>query len=262
MAETNKSGYVEKYAKEAITFSPYICAKLGLIQAQTLLILGDYRIICTPYQLSFSRIIALGVLSKDEILFFRKYLKGLCSLSLAFTPPGGDKSTPISMLIRGSLEQMGPLKGKDKACLFCVTPKSVPNHLITLIGSYLDGQKRLQLRYNQLKGTVIPFAKPGVAKLAGYNQWMELITPKGPSPAVLIAGGVDSLRFRVRSDGVLSKQGDPFAAKLFFRKYRFTVKGVVLSVTAEGDSADVQGKILYSPEFTEIIDDMLRRIKK
>jgi hypothetical protein len=263
MADSKVSRYAEMYRREALTFSPYVCAKMGLNQSQTLLILGDYRIICTPYQLSFSRIITLGVLSKDEIIFFRKYLEGLCSLTLSFTPPGTPgRESPISILVRGSLDQMGPIKGNDKACLFCITPKSVPNHLITLVGSFFDEQKRLKKQHNQLKGTAIPFAKPGVAKLAGYNQWMELVTPNGTVPATLISAGVDSLRFRVHVKDIVLKKGDTFAAKLFFRKFRFAVKGVVNNVNAGTDYADISGKIQYSPELTEIIDDFIRKIRK
>ena len=62
-----------------------------------------------------SRGIFLVVLSAQEITFFQQFQKKLCSINLTFQQTGSKK--PLSLLLRGTLERIGPVKGKQNVCM-------------------------------------------------------------------------------------------------------------------------------------------------
>ncbi len=81
---TRVQEYKEKYSDQTIRFNPYAVKKTGLQQAQTMLKLEDYMLICAPYQLSMDRVILLVILSRDEVSFFQQFQNKLTSVNMSF----------------------------------------------------------------------------------------------------------------------------------------------------------------------------------
>ena len=144
MAKTRVQDYVEKYSDQPIRFTPYALKKTGLVPSQVFLKIEDYLLICAPFQLSIQRGIFLVVLSAQEITFFQQFQKKLCTINLTFQQTGSKK--PLSFLLRGTLERIGPVKGKQNVCMMDASIKACPNDLVEIIGDYLiafDGLKKL-----------------------------------------------------------------------------------------------------------------------
>jgi hypothetical protein len=134
------AGLPAKFASEIVRFNPYAVKKLGLLQSQTLLKIEDYMLICAPYQLSMAKIILLVILTPEEINFFQQFRSRLASLTIAFQKQPA--KTPMNLLLRGSLERIGPVKGKTNVCLMEIVYKSCPAELVEIIGDYvLSGLK-------------------------------------------------------------------------------------------------------------------------
>ena len=115
MGKTRVQDYMEKFADQSIRFTPYALKKTGLVQSQVFLKIEDYLLICAPFQLSMKRGIFLVVLSAQEITFFQQFQKKLCTINLTFQKTGNKK--PLSVLLRGGLERIGPVKGKQNVCM-------------------------------------------------------------------------------------------------------------------------------------------------
>ncbi len=142
------------------------------MQSQVFLKIEDYLLICAPFQLSMKRGIFLVVLSAQEITFFQQFQKKLCSINLTFQKTGSKK--PLNLLLRGTLERIGPVKGKQNVCMMDAAIKACPNDLVEIIGDYITAFEGLKSQYENFSGKAIPVDEHA-AKLMRFNNYVELV---------------------------------------------------------------------------------------
>ncbi len=201
--------------------------------------------------------IFLVVLSAQEISFFQQFQKKLCSINLTFQQTGSKK--PLTLLLRGTLDRIGPVKGKQNICMMDATFRTCPNDLVEIIGDYLYAYEGLKSQFENFAGKSIPLDE-ATARLMRYNNYVELLM--GPTKAratlVSIAANCVSLRFPARPAGL--EEGVPCSLRMYFQVYQFTTNGKVTSVQQlDGGQVVVAICLEFSPELIEIVDDYFFR---
>ena len=81
---TGIAQYVARFGEQSIACSPYTIAKLGVDRAHCSLKIEDYTILCIPFQFGFKRSLFIASLSKQELVFFQKYVNNIANLSISF----------------------------------------------------------------------------------------------------------------------------------------------------------------------------------
>jgi hypothetical protein len=257
MAKSRVQEYTEKYADQPIRFTPYALKKTGLVQSQVLLKIEDYLLICAPFQLSMRRGIFLVVLSAQEIKFFEQFQKKLCTINLTFQKTGTKK--PLNLFLRGTIERVGPVKGKQNVCMMDAAIKGCPNDLIEIIGDYLTAFEGLKNQYGSFSGKAIPVDEPA-AKLMRFNNYAELVLGPTRARATLVSLAVNSLSLQLAGMPPGLLEGEPCSARLYFQIYQFTANGKVASITrGDGEQIIVTMSIEFTPELIEIVDDFFFR---
>ncbi len=257
MAKTRVQDYVEKFADQPIRFTPYALKKTGLVQSQVFLKIEDYMLICAPFQLSMKRGIFLVVLSAQEITFFQQFQKKLCSINLTFQQTGNKK--PLNLFLRGTIERIGPVKGKQNVCMMDASLKACPNDLVEILGDYITAFEGLKSQYGTFTGKAIP-VDDAAARLMRFNNYVELILGSTKARATLTALSVNSLTLRLSGQPPGLAEGEPCSAKLYFQVYQFTASGRVSALQrGDGDQVLVTMSIEFTPELIEIVDDFFFR---
>ena len=257
MAKTRIQEYVQKYADQPIRFSPYALKKTGLVQSQVFLKIEDYLLICAPFQLSMRGGIFLVVLSSQEISFFQQFQKKLCSINLTFQQTGGKK--PLTLLVRGTLDRIGPVKGKQNVCMMDTSFKACPNDLAEILGDYLFVYEGLRNQFEKFSGKAIVVDETS-ARLMRYNNYAELIIGTARSRATLasIAANCVTVRLSARPAGL--EEGASCSLRMYFQVYQFAVNGKVKSVEVNGaGSVSATFCLEFTPELIEIVDDYFFR---
>jgi len=257
MAKTRVQDYVEKFADQPIRFTPYALKKTGLVQSQVFLKIEDYLLICAPFQISMKRGIFLVVLSAQEITFFQQFQKKLCSINLTFQKTGNKK--PLNLFLRGTIERIGPVKGKQNVCMMDASLKACPNDLVEIIGDYITAFEGLKSQYENFSGKAITVDE-AAAKLMRFNNYVELLLGATKIRASLAALSVSSLSLRIAASPPGLAEGEPCSAKLYFQVYQFTANGKISALQrGEGDQILVTLAIEFTPELIEIVDDFFFR---
>ena len=257
MAKTRVQTYMEKLADQPIRFTPYALKKTGLVQSQVFLKIEDYLLICAPFQLSMKRGIFLVVLSAQEITFFQQFQKKLCSINLTFQKMGNKK--PLNLFLRGTIERIGPVKGKQNVCMMDATLKACPNDLVEIIGDYITAFEGLKSQYENFSGKAIMVDEPA-AKLMRFNNYVELVVGASKVRATLTSLAVNALSLRISSVPPGLSEGDACSARLYFQVYQFTANGKVNELRrAEGSDLIVAMSVEFTPELIEIVDDYFFR---
>lgn len=257
MAKTRVQEYAEKFADTPIRFTPYALKKTGLVQSQVFLKIEDYHLICAPFQLSMKRGIFLVVLSAQEITFFQQFQKKLCSINLTFQRTGSKK--PLNLFLRGTLERIGPVKGKQNVCMMDAVIKGCPNDFVEIIGEYLAAYEGLKGQYENFRDKAVTIDEAS-AKLMRFNNYVELAAGSQKSRATLLSLSVNALRLRMSTPVAGLAEGAACTAKLYFQVYQFTATGTVRSVErGVGDQYTVTLEIQFTPELIEIVDDYFFR---
>ncbi|MGA2478706.1 MAG: PilZN3 domain-containing protein [Spirochaetia bacterium] len=257
MAKTRVQDYVEKFADQSIRFTPYALKKTGLVQSQVFLKIEDYLLICAPFQLSMKRGIFLVVLSAQEITFFQQFQKKLCSINLTFQKTGNKK--PLNLFLRGTIERIGPVKGKQNVCMMDASIKSCPNDLVEIIGDYITAFEGLKSQYENFSGKAITVDEPA-AKLMRFNNYVELVLGATRSRATLVTLAVNSLSLKVAAVPPGLAEDAACTVRLYFQVYQFSTTGKVASVKkAEGGQLIITVTIEFTPELIEIVDDYFFR---
>ena len=257
MEKTRIQEYTEKFAEQSIRFTPYALKKTGLVQSQVFLKIEDYLLICAPFQLSMKRGIFLVVLSSQEITFFQQFQKKLCSINLTFQQTGSKK--PLTLLLRGTLDRIGPVKGKQNVCMMDATIKACPNDLVEIIGDYISAYDGLKNQFENFAGKSIALDND-TARLMRYNNYVEILlgTTKARATLVAIAANTISVRLPARPAGL--EEGISCSARLYFQVYQFTATGKVTQVErGEGEQVIATVTLEFTPELIEIIDDYFFR---
>jgi hypothetical protein len=257
MAKSRIQDYVEKFAEQPIRLTPYALKKTGLVQSQVLLRIEDYTLICAPFQISMKRGIFLVVLSAQEISFFQQFHKKLCSINLTFQKTGTKK--PLNLFLRGTLERIGPVKGKQNVCMMDAAIKACPNDLVEIIGDYIAAFEGLKTQYENFRGKTIGI-DDAAAKLMRFNDYVELICGATKSRATLVSLAVNSLTCRLSAPLPGMAEGAACASRLYFQVYQFTANGKVTILAQEpGGQTTVTLDIEFTPELIEIVDDYFFR---
>lgn len=258
MAKTRIQEYLETYADQPIRFTPYALKKTGLVQSQVLLKIEDYHLICAPFQLSMRRGVFLVVLSSQEITFFQQFQRKLCTVNLTFQRGGAKK--PQTFLLRGTLERIGALKGRQNVCMMDALIKSCPPELVEIIGDYLAGYGALRTLHEGFKERVITIDETA-AKVMRFNNYVEVLLGAAKVRATLLTLSVRSLRLRLSMALPALAVGATCSVRLYFQIYQFAVPAKVTAMSpydAAGQCV-VELDIEFSPELVEIVDDYVFR---
>jgi PilZN3 domain len=257
MIKSRVQDYLQKFADQSVRFTPYALKKTGLVQSQVFLTIQGYLLICAPFQLSMKGGIFLVVLSSQEISFFQQFQKKLCSINLTFQQTGGKK--PLTLLVRGTLARIGPVKGKQNVCMMDVVFKACPNDLVEIIGEYLHAYEGLRKQFENFSGKSIPIDE-AAARLMRYNNYVELLigTTKARATLVSIAANCLTLRFPACPPGLA--EGVACSLRMYFQVYQFTANGKVTSLESNGGEQITAAFCLeFTPELIEIVDDYFFR---
>ena len=248
--------YLARFGDQSIACSQYALTKLGVDRSHCFLKIEDYVILCVPFQFGFKRSIFLASLSKQEMTFFQRYINGIVGLSIAFIPPGKKSAEPIKFFIRCALSTIGPMKDRDNVGLFVLDYKSTPDDLVTMFGAYLENQERIRAQYEDY-GTSQVRMTPDVAKMMGYNLYATVteqnINPKRIQVYSLSTKSIDHLE---AAGSTARAAGTPLSFQLYFKKYRVTAAGSVVtsSVLPQG-LVRTSAALSLNPELVEIMDD-------
>jgi len=257
MPKSRAEEYVEKLADELVRLTPYALKRTGLVQSQVFVKIEDYSLICAPYQLSMKQGIFLVVLSPQEIRFFQRYEKKLCSIDLTFQKTGSKK--PLSMLLRGRLERIGAVKGKKNVCMLDASIKGCPNELVEIIGDYITAFDGLKNQFESFKDRVI-VVEETAAKLMRFNYYAEIVLNGASTRASLKSLSVNKLTINLPRVPPGLAEGQPCQVKLYFQVYQFAANGKVTSLTqVQGGWTAVTVEIGFTPELIEIVDDYFFR---
>ncbi|MEE8592415.1 MAG: PilZN3 domain-containing protein [Spirochaetia bacterium] len=254
---TRVQEYKEKYSDQTIRFNPYAVKKTGLQQAQTMLKLEDYMLICAPYQLSMDRVILLVILSRDEVSFFQQFQNKLTSVNMSFLE--SINKNPVNLFIRGTLTRLGPVKGRDNVSLFEVMYKSCPNDLIEIIGDFLLAYETLQGQFASYKDREVEMDKQA-ARTMRFNDYVESQIGDQKLQTKLLSVGVNKIALEIPGRLPAPAVGNIFPSKLYFQTYQFIVNGKVVAVDTLGSgSKKISMEVGFTPELVEIMDDYFFR---
>jgi hypothetical protein len=258
MGKTRIQEYFEHFGDQPIRFTPYALKKTGLVQSQVLLKIDVHHLICAPFQLSMRRGVFLVVLSSQEISFFQQFQKKLCSVNLTFQRGGSKK--PFSFLLRGTLERVGAVKGRQNVCMMDALIKSCPPDLVEIIGEYLAAYASLRTLHEGFRDRVISVDEMA-AKVMRFNNYMEVLLGGAKVRATLLSLSVRALRLRLSMALPGLAVGVPCSARLYFQLYQFAVPAKVTGMSPMDASGQciVEMDIEFSPELVEIVDDYVFR---
>jgi hypothetical protein len=236
----------------------YALKKTGLLQSQTLLKVEDYMLICAPYQLGMRRVVLLVILSRDEVVFFQRFLNQLSSLNLAFQRPANKNQ--INLFIRGTLIRLGPVKGKNNVCLFEMAYKSCPNDLVEIIGDYLMSYESLQSQFANFRNRSVAMDE-AAARTMRFNNYVETQVGARKVQSRLVSLAVNRIVLDLPSSVPPPQVGQGIVSKLYFQTYQFLLNGKVVAVEAgQGGARRTIFDIEFTPELVEIMDDYLFRV--
>ena len=257
MAKTRVQEYTEKFADQPIRFTPYALKKTGLVQSQVFLKIEDYMLICAPFQLSMKRGIFLVVLSAQEIAFFQQFQKKLCSINLTFQKTGTKK--PLNLFLRGTIERVGAVKGKQNVCMMDASLKGCPNDLVEILGDYISGYEGLKNQFESFSGKSI-VVDEGTARLMRYNNYVELLHGSNKTRASLVSIAANAISVRLHERPADLPEGSACSLRLYFQVYQFTASGHVSSIQQGEGGVVVSLSLEFTPELIEIIDDYFFRL--
>jgi len=242
--------YQQKYKQEMIQIDAFSANKMGLIQASTVLKIDKLQLICSPFQLSMQRAILLCVLSAQELPFFNDYKTKLTALKLSFQKPDINNE-PLKLVIWTKINQIIPLKNKQNLCMVDLSYKNCPNDLLVILGHYLDMYKLFQNLFVRYKDKTI-LINPEINKKLRFNDYAEATINQKRFKIKVLSIAVNRLVFLMSAVDASVKPGFEFECKLYFQKYRFTVKGVVDTVSIEREKIL---KLVYTVKFaSELVD--------
>jgi hypothetical protein len=253
-APTGPAQYLSRFGERTIAGSKYALAKLGVDNANCLMKIEEYIILCVPFQLGLKRSIFLASLSSQELAFFQKYVNTTVGLSIALNP--NKRPEPVKFFLRCNLRTVGQMKGRDNVGLFVLDYKTSPDELVTMLGNFLESQDRIRTQYDDYGNTSIKMTA-AVAKILGYNMYATAAEANTePRRIQIFSLNSKSLEYMEAAGARVLTPGTAVTYQLFFQKYRFAVNGTVNSAgpLPQGIIRTVTN-LEFSPELVEIIDD-------
>ncbi|MDR2768919.1 MAG: hypothetical protein LBB82_11405 [Treponema sp.] len=252
-AVSGSEQYLTRFGSQSISCSQYALAKLGVDRSHCSLKIEDYMILCVPFQFGFKRSLFLASLSKQELVFFQKYVNSIVNLSISFLPPG--RTEPLNFFIRATLATIGGMKDRENVGLFVIDFKITPNELINILGSFLETQAQLRFQFDDYGKTMIRIT-PETAKVMGYNMYASINEKAGERRIQVVNLNSKTLEHLEAAGSPVRAPGTPVNFQLFFQKYRISVTGTVQSAAQlpQGIVRTVS-TLPFSPELVEIIDN-------
>jgi len=258
MPKSRIQDYLERFSNQMIRFNPYTTKKMGLLQSQTLLKVEDYMLICAPYQMSMNKVILLVILSREEITFFQQFQKKITSLSLTFQKHG--TKVPMNLFLRGTLERLGPVKGRANVCMLEIAYKNCPTDLIEIIGDFIVAYQSLKSQYETFKDRSVEMNHES-AQVMRFNDYAELLVGAQKIEVKLTSLSVNRLVLEAPDSAQGLADGQKLVVKLYFQIYQFAAGGEVTRQEEAGPGTKrIHLVIDFAPELVEILDDYFFRM--
>ncbi|MDR2701715.1 MAG: hypothetical protein LBB72_04725 [Spirochaetaceae bacterium] len=259
-APVGAAQYLARFGEQRIDCSQYTLAKLGVDRSHCFLKIEDYMILCIPFQFGFKRSLFMASLSKQELVFFQKYVNSIANLSISFLLPG--RSEPLNFFIRCTIAKIGQMKGRDNVSIFVVDFKLAPDELVRILGRFLEFQDKLRVQYEDYGKTLIRI-NPDIARIMGYNMFASIAdgTPEGKRIQLLNVSS-KVIEFLEAAGSPVRAVGTELNYHLFFKKYRVSVSGKVsASGTLPQGIVRTVSSLDFNPELVEILDDYWLKIR-
>jgi hypothetical protein len=261
VAPVGAAQYLARFSEQSIACSPYALAKMGVDRSHCSLKIEDYMILCIPFQFGFKRSLFIAALSRQELVFFQKYVNNIANLSITFTRPG--RSEPLTFFIRCTLTQIGQMKDRENVGLFVVDYKSTPDELVRIMGGFLELQDKLRFQYDDYSKKVI-HVTPNAAKIMGYNMFATVADGTQNGRRIQIVNLNSKMLEHLEAAGAPERTpGTKTVYQIFFKKYRVSASGTVeTAVRLPQGIVRTVVKMNFSPELVELIDDYWLNVHK
>jgi len=247
--------YLSRFGDQTILCNQYAMTKLGVDKSHCSLKIEDYLILCIPYQIGFKRATFIASLSMQELAFFQRYIGSIVGLTISFIPRNSKSQQPLNFFIRCSLASITLFKDRENTALFELNYKTTPDQLVITLGSYLDSQEMINIQYEEYGKTPIKMT-PDVAKMMGYNLFATINTPNAEPRRIQVYLLSSKTIEHLESSGAVRTPGSNVTYKLFFKKFRVSLPGVIQGSTElQNKLIRTISKLSLSPELIEIIDD-------
>jgi hypothetical protein len=251
--------FLARFGDQTIACNQYTLTKLGVDKSHCFLKIEDYMILCAPFQFGFKRSLFIASLSKQEQVFFQKYVNETVGLSIVFAPKTNKAAIPVKFFIRCGLASINSMKGRDNVGVFALEYKIAPDDLVSLLGHFLDGQDRIKTQFEDYGKTVIKMT-PDAAKILGYNMFStvtESNVQPGTEPKRIQIYTLSSKTIEHLEAGTSPRlPNSQVSYQLFFKKYRVNTPGTIVTsnVLPKGLIRTVSN-LSFNPELVEILDD-------
>jgi len=241
-----------QFRDQEIQVTPFASARMGLLAGQTVLRIDTYNIICMPFRLSMSGAKLLASFSREEMVFFQRYLKGLAGLTLMMQPANSPQA--LKIFARCLLKGINPMSGREAVGLIEVDWKPCPPDLVTMTGDYLMLLDRLKQEYEEFKTNLIQINGEN-SKLLGYNNFAELFHEKQKVRVAIFLLGTSRLDFLIPVSGPSLAKNQAIQIKLFFQSFQFMVRGNVSEhLVLPNGAQKIRADIEFSAELVDIIE--------
>jgi len=253
-APVGAAQYMARFSEQSIACNPYTLDKLGIDRSRCSIKIEDYMILCIPFQFGFKRSLFIASLSKQEQVFFHKYVNSIVNLSISFLQPG--RVEPLNFFIRCTLSQIGQMKDRENVGLFVLNYKSTPDELVRILGGFLEFQDKLRFQYEDYSKTAI-HVTPDTAKIMGYNMYASIADGTPDGRRIQVVNMHSKMLEHLEAAGApVRTPGTEAQYQLFFKKYRVTATGKVDTAVKLPQGIVRTVSILnFSPELVELIDD-------
>ena len=242
-----------RFADKTIACSQYALTKLGVDRSHCFLKVGEYAVLCAPFQLGFKRAVLLASLSKQELVFFQKFKNNIAGLSMEFAVPGMQE--PLKLFVRATLLEIGQMRGREDVGLLVVDFKTTPDDLVSILGTYLESQERLAAQYEDYGKTAVSMTAE-VSKRLGYNQFAVAVDKNGSRRIQLFSLSSKNVEFLEAASSTERFPGTPINLQLYFRRYRVSVQATVESASRLPTGiVKTRAVLSFSPELVEILDE-------
>ncbi|MBU0934782.1 MAG: hypothetical protein KKI09_03040 [Spirochaetes bacterium] len=252
MANTSTDDLYAQYHDQEISVSPFASAKMGLLPGQTSLRIDTYNIVCVPFKLSLTGAKLLASFSREEMVFFQRFVKGLVGLTVLLQPAASPQ--PLKIFGRCVLKSVAPMPGREAVGLIEVEWKPCPPDLTTMIGDYFMLSERLKQEYEEYKGQNIAI-NGDTSKQLGYNNFAELIVDKNKTRVAVFLLASDRADFLVPVQGPELTANTPTLLKLYFRSFQFSIRARITDhLKLPNGAQKVRASLEFSMELVDIIE--------
>lgn len=140
---------INLYNDQVLKLDNYIINKMGLVKNRSIIKIDDYQIYCVPYEVSYDKIEALAFLSRDEVVFFSRYINTMQSVSFTFVNTSFGKEVPIFLRINITTFELRD--EKNRQCHIGITIKRPSDDYKKIIAEQLARIESMRRLYDDEK---------------------------------------------------------------------------------------------------------------